>query len=311
MLRTHSPIRSRNRNGFTLIELLVVIGIIGVLIALLLPAVQKVREAANRAKCSNNLKQLGLAFHQYENNHGKFPPGQVSGPFPPAGVTEPVNHGWGAFLLLYFEQQNLVILYRWDLNQWDPPNQPVTSHQLKIMQCPSAEPDRVMTFSVFSYGGQGACTDYLPLRGVSPLLADLGLVDRVTNYDGILAPNFMARHSDILDGTANTLLLSEDAGRPQQWRAGEAGPDQIITGGPWTGGGVQRIEGSSSDGSSRPGSCALNCTNDQEIYSFHPGGANALFADGSVHFLKTGMDIRILARLITRAGGEVVSGDDW
>src|SRR5262249_16544742 len=164
-----------------------------------------------------------------------------------------------------------------------------------------------MTFGTFSYGGKGACTDYLPLQGVSPILADLGLVDRVGNYQGILAPNFMARHSDIVDGTSNTLLISEDAGRPRQWRVGRPGPDQTVTGGPWTGGGVQITQGSTPNGATKPGPCAINCTNDGEVYSFHSGGANAVFADGSVHFLRTGMDIRVFARLVTRAGGEVVS----
>jgi prepilin-type N-terminal cleavage/methylation domain-containing protein len=258
MCRHQQPRRS---GGFTLIELLVVIAIIAVLIGLLLPAVQKVREAANRATCTNNLKQLGLAVHQYDNTHGRFPPGQVSGPFPPAGVMRPVMHGWGAFLLPYLEQQDLANLYRWDLNQWGPPNQPVASHQLKIMQCPSAEPDRWMTAGLFSYGGKGACTDYLPIQGVDPVLPDLGWVDRVGNYQGILAPNFMARHSDIVDGTSNTLLISEDAGRPRQWRAGRPGPDQTVAGGVWTGGGVHLNQGSTPDGALQPGRCAINCTN--------------------------------------------------
>ena len=89
-----------------------------------------------------------------------------------------------------------------------------------------------------------------------------------------------------------------------------AGPEQGVTGGPWAGfeTGIT-LEGSQPDGTSRPGPCAVNCTNDHEVYSFHTGGANAVFADGHVQFLKVGMDIRILARLITRAGGEVVSGD--
>ena len=122
----------------------------------------------------------------------------------------------------------------------------------------------------------------------------------------------MTRVSDVTDGTANTLLLTEDAGRPRQWRAGQSGPDQTITGGPWTGGGNQLVlQGSTRDGIMHPGPCAINCSNDHEIYSFHPGGANALFADGSVHFLQASIDVRILARLVTRAGGEGVSGSDF
>jgi prepilin-type N-terminal cleavage/methylation domain-containing protein/prepilin-type processing-associated H-X9-DG protein len=311
MKRMKSDLRGA-RLAFTLIELLVVIAIIGVLIALLLPAVQKVREAGNRMKCMSNLHNLALAFHNYENTHGRFPPGHVNGPFPQAGVTEPVIHGWGPFLLSFIEQQALANQYHWDLYYYDPANQPVASTQLKIMQCPSAEPDRVMTFGNFSYGGAGACTDYAAIQGVDSVLADLGLIDQVGNYEGVLEVNFMARTSDIVDGMSSTLLLVEDAGRPRLWRAGSPGPDQTVGGSPWTSGAnLFLVHGSTFDGTTHPGPCALNCTNDKGIYSFHPGGANALFADGSVHFLKGSLDIRILARLSTRDGGEVVSGSDY
>src|SRR5262249_43500690 len=148
------------REAFTLIELLVVIAIIAVLIGLLLPAVQQVREAANRAKCLSNLKNLGLALHQFHDTRGWFPPGQTVGPFPPAGVAGKANPGWGAFVLPYLDQQALAQMYRWDKYQYAPENQPVSSTPLKIMQCPSAEPDRFMTHGVYSYGGKGACTDY-------------------------------------------------------------------------------------------------------------------------------------------------------
>ena len=297
------------RSAFTLIELLVVIAIIAILIGLLLPAVQKVREAANRMKCANNLKQLGLACHHYENTFGKFPPGHVNGPFPEGGVARAVIHGWGPYLLRFIEQSALADLYRWDLFHYEPGNQPVASVQLPIMQCPSAESNRFSIHGQYS-GRKGACTDYAPTLNVDPVLAEMGLIDRVGDYRGVLALNYMTRQADITDGTSHTILLTEDAGQPRDWRVGQAGEDQVHSGGPWVSGGqVIQVKGSSFDGVTQPGPCALNCTNQHEVYSFHPGGANAVFADGSVHFLKAGMTIRVLAALVTRAGGEVIADE--
>jgi prepilin-type processing-associated H-X9-DG protein len=124
--------------------------------------------------------------------------------------------------------------------------------------------------------------------------------------------NRYTRLSEITDGTANTILFAECAGRPRQWRRGSPGPDQTVVGGTWAGNSNRLIiQGSTADGVNHFGPCALNCTNDGELYSFHPGGANTVFADGSVHLLKAGLDLRILARLITRAGGETVSADNY
>src|SRR5262245_26690922 len=124
-----------SRRAFTLIELLVVIAIIAVLIGLLLPAVQKAREAANRMKFTSHLKQIGLALHQFENTRGKFPPSKIDGPFPEAGVIAPVSHGWGPWILPYIEQEALARQYRWDLFYHDLRNRPVAATQLKVMQC--------------------------------------------------------------------------------------------------------------------------------------------------------------------------------
>jgi len=243
------------RLAFTLIELLVVIAIIGVLIALLLPAVQKVREAANRMKCANNLKQLGLACHHYENTFGKFPPGHVNGPFPEGGVARAVIHGWGPYLLRFIEQSALADLYRWDLFHYEPGNQPVASVQLPIMQCPSAEPNRFYIHGQYSPDRRGACTDYAPTLNVDPALAEMGLIDRVGDYRGVLALNYMTRHADIKDGTSHTILLTEDAGQPRDWRVGQAGEDQVHSGGPWVSGGqVIQVKGSSMP-YSRTGRC--------------------------------------------------------
>jgi prepilin-type processing-associated H-X9-DG protein len=145
---------------------------------------------------------------------------------------------------------------------------------------------------------------------VDPILAKIGLIDAVGSYDGVMPLNFMARPADIMDGLSNTMMITEDAGRPKLWQAGREVPGAYQSGGSWiTWNNKIIVMGSTPDGTERPGPCALNCTNSWKIYSFHPGGANALFADGSVHFLRAGMDIRVLARLVTRAGREVLSGD--
>jgi prepilin-type processing-associated H-X9-DG protein len=120
------------------------------------------------------------------------------------------------------------------------------------------------------------------------------------------------RLTDITDGASNTILVTEDAGRPSLWQAGKPVPDQTVSGGAWNSfRGPIILQGSTSDGTVQPGRCALNCTNDGEVYAFHTGGANAVFADGHVRFLTTGMSLRTLAALITRAGGEVVSDSDF
>jgi prepilin-type N-terminal cleavage/methylation domain-containing protein len=121
----------RVRSAFTLIELLVVIAIIGVLTALILPAVQRTREAARRIACSNNLKQVGLAFHGHHDTYGMFPPGWVQAPFTvPHGTVLEGGHGTFPFLLPYLEQQPLAEIYRWDKRCQGPENQPVATVHL-------------------------------------------------------------------------------------------------------------------------------------------------------------------------------------
>jgi prepilin-type N-terminal cleavage/methylation domain-containing protein/prepilin-type processing-associated H-X9-DG protein len=301
--------------AFTLVELLVVIAIIAVLIGLLLPAVQKVRESAARIKCQNNLKQIGLALLNFESEHEKFPPGSVIGPFPEAGVMTPAQHGVFPFLLPYLEEQPLSERYRVDVSFNDPANQPAVRKQLRILQCPSAEPDRWATEAdhpITWFGGRkSACSDYNVIWRMDQALArpPYGLIEPVGDYKGILTLNQMVPFADITDGTSNTLLVAEDAGRPAVWRVGRLVPGVYSGGASWASLGFLNGQGSTRDGASPLGPCAINCTNDREVYGFHPGGANAVFADGSVHFLHMGMSIRTLAALVTRAGGEVIAAD--
>jgi prepilin-type processing-associated H-X9-DG protein len=195
-------------------------------------------------------------------------------------------------------------------------NQPTVATPLKILQCPSAEANHFVLMEhpdgAFSKGGQGACIDYGPVEGIGPGLVLLGLIDLVGDYRGALPINQMSRLAQISDGTSNTLLVAEDAGRPKLWQSGHVVPCVFSFGGPWaSSANAVTIRGASADGSQVPGSCGINCTNNQQPYSFHAGGANFLFADGSVHFLKAAIDIRVLAALATHAGGEVIPGSDY
>ncbi|MGL6072608.1 MAG: DUF1559 domain-containing protein [Fimbriiglobus sp.] len=305
------------RRAFTLIELLVVIAIIAVLIGLLLPAVQKVREAAARMSCQNKLKQIGLALHNYEATLGKFPA---------SNTTAAPWHGWPAQVLPYLEQESVRNIYVPSSSWYELPNEPARMAKVSTFLCPSANGGRVGSSAVTGAPGSpfnGAAWDYTNISVVAlPLLAYLNYPDpasHTTIWRGVMSSTGSSI-AQISDGLSNTLLISEDANRPEYWVKGRQRSDLtppfggggvgVVTGGVWAD--HQKgfgIEGTSADGLTLVGECAINCTNAYEIYSFHPGGANAALADGSVRYLRESITIRTLAALSTRAGGETLTLD--
>ncbi len=306
-----SPLR--RRAAFTLIELLVVIAIVSLLIALLLPAIQRVREAAARMQCANHLRNIGIAQHNFHGDHNYF---AVTWTQTPLGAALP-NMGYMVFLLPYLEQD---ALYRkFDLTQdWrTTANAAGRQTQLKFVQCPTADANRTDRFSSAVYGiVEGACGDYAIIDEVKTLLGpgSLNLVDRAG--EAVLVKNGYRKFADMIsgDGSSNSVMILECAGRPQRYARRRLiwdGLTNRITGGQWADSQNDiGLDGSSYDGLSTGGPCAINCSNSNEPYSFHPNGINVLMGDGAVLFVKETINIRVFARMVTKDGGEPFSPAD-
>jgi prepilin-type N-terminal cleavage/methylation domain-containing protein/prepilin-type processing-associated H-X9-DG protein len=295
------PITRKSR-AFTLIELLVVIAIIAVLIGLLVPAVQKVREAASRISCTNNLKQLGLGLHNYQSTYGLFPVGYS---------TVPPEHSWTARMLPYIEQDNVAKLYNYNLN-WDhPANYTAIRNQLKLYNCPSTPMG--LRFDMTIAAGP-ACGDYSSVNAIKSFVAIncFGLIGNINKDDprivGCLVRDTACRIADITDGTSNTIMVAEDAGRPQFYATGGKLLGVLKEGGWADPNAAFSIDGANQDGTV-PGGCPMNCSNNSEVYSFHTNGANVVLADGSCHFLKSSISLCGLAAMVTRAGNEIIPSD--
>jgi prepilin-type processing-associated H-X9-DG protein len=291
---------------------------------LLLPAVQKVREAASRAKCSNNLKQLGLALHNFHDTNRCFPASgwTTTGP----GNSQGRFVGWRPLTLPYIEQENLQRLFSFDKHWWEAPNRAAAGNAVRTYECPST-PSRPAVTSAVAKSPRPALsdlnpalapTDYEAVQGVQPASIDPVLYNAGNRF-AVMHRNSTTRIADIQDGTTNTIMVVECAGRPQVYRLGVPNPglsnDQGIS---WADSeGPFSLDGASADGTQEGCTPANGCTyamnkkNDNEPYSFHPGGAMFLFADGHVQFIAESVKLQTLAALCTRSAGEVISTPDF
>jgi prepilin-type N-terminal cleavage/methylation domain-containing protein len=377
--------KTRGKTGFTLIELLVVIAIIAILVSLLLPAVQSAREAARRAQCVNNLKQIGLATLNFESTYMYLPPKgfPLATPDLNADAQAAIPNIAASYLTMILPYMDQTVIYNQiNMNQAasDTNNIPVCtgpgaihsglnsvySTAISTFLCPSSPgPPTINYFNCFwgpyGDGGGDVCTpgapapiagvqnlnppptqiwgrtDYFPIPGLhNPCLLAAGMPagyiaavgegkdsGTITGW----AITNKIRIASITDGTSNTMMVSECGSKPigyngfRQIYLSEVDGlpvDGVIEpvssgGGAW----ADNFTYSSLAGAQgrqngiRGGTCMVNCTSNNEIYSFHPGGANCLFDDGSVHFIKDIASVQLVAALVTRAGGEIVSADQY
>jgi prepilin-type N-terminal cleavage/methylation domain-containing protein len=334
---TTSPLpASGTRRGFTLIELLVVIAIIGLLIALLLPAVQQAREAGRRTQCVNNLKQIGLALHSYLSTHNTFPPVTVL----PRGRT---SQPWSGLtrLLPHVEQSNLFNMINWDRDFEFTSSPTLAATRVSTFLCPSEANDRPRPTPTLTYYPNSYCFNHGTWFVYDPPSGQAG--------DGTFVPNRAFSTAEISDGLSSTLGLSEaKAFQPNVWDTrqpatlGVAPPSTPMELASYMGGTFDRnghtewVEGDVHEVgftttftpntkvmmmiNGQPEDIDLTSMRDGEsttlptyaavtARSFHPGGVSAMLMDGSVRFVRGSINLQVWRALGTRAGGEVISSD--
>jgi prepilin-type N-terminal cleavage/methylation domain-containing protein/prepilin-type processing-associated H-X9-DG protein len=302
---------SSKQSGFTLIELLVVIAIIAVLIALLLPAVQAAREAARRASCLNNLKQIGLAMHNYHAANNSFPIGYIAWANTNLNATSP-GWGWGSAILPAMEQPSLYNAANFNLPIEDATNLTVRTTALNVFTCPTDRFTGLITVSDVNSVpiAQAWSTSYAACFG-----RDVNIAKNPTGGNGLFMCNLSFSVKDVTDGTSQTIMV------------GERGC--LLTQAPWVGsinGGVLRITPGSPSHSTATKTAPVEPlaradtgggTSDNlffdpdDFYSPHPAGLNYLMADGSVKFIKTTINASIYGDLASRNWGEIISSDAY
>ncbi len=288
----------QHERGFTLVELLVVIAIIGVLVALLLPAIQAARTAARRTKCSNNLKQIGLAILNYESAREELPP---------AGSSSP-DHGLYALILPQMEQYAAFAGYNMARSWTHRENWPSITADLPLVVCPetpprdnmAAETQRISAALLTSFGTLKP-SDYA-VCGVIDQQARSKLGSRLkprSDWRSILQRE-PVEIREVTDGMSNSWMLFEDAGRPDEWKLNYVRGTVRMKGGAW----ADHEQYFHVHDVCR-GEQMMNCENENEIYSFHHGGCMFLYGDGSVHFVNEEISAETFASLFTRSAGDL------
>jgi prepilin-type N-terminal cleavage/methylation domain-containing protein len=296
------------RRGFTLIELLVVIAIIGTLVALLLPAVQQARERARQTGCRNNLKQIGLALHNYHGAHSRFPPSSTSDVEQGGWIADPLTrhiHSWSSLILPYLDQGPLHNQIDFNVSSLHPVNLPVGSKVPPMYRCP--------TYSGAEFS-QDANYTRLSERYAITNYAAMGATDVGHIYgqnSGLFAPNgtmyplSSTRITDLSDGTAQTIVVAETREEKMMvWIDG--GPSALVAR-PYDEGNPPTYGGRRISLNFRPYFSYINPTAEFGPSSEHPGGATHLLGDGSVQFISENISERVYVSLATRAGNDPVS----
>ncbi len=311
----------QRRRGFTLIELLVVIAIIAILIALLLPAVQQAREAARRTQCKNNLKQMGLALHNYESSMGVLPPSCTS----PLGSgpwyyqlyisSDPSNpaihlHSFASLILPYIDQANSYNQINYNQSALAPANQTIAAQKFPFYRCPSYNGKEVTTDAWYTNamtGGVGfdrfALRNYVALGAVT--VAELSPTGKPT---GVMYPGSKTKITDIIDGTSNTVLIAET--RDDNAMVWIDGTGATVMSRWVDASATNPLFGGASNGINyTPFFNAGDLMNPLQYNwgpsSTHTGGAHHLLGDGSVRFISQNINVLTYDSLVTRAGGEV------